>query len=154
MLDAGADRVSGIARADLLGGEMHRLLARAAHAIQTHGRHLDRKAGQQHRQPTDVGPLLAGLRHATGDDVLDLRRRKPTRSVSPLRRMRQQSVGANVAIGAPLAAKRSAHGFDNDRLRHDDSPWQDSSAGIRTMRAHRRPTGTPNAHATVSFSPY
>ena len=34
----------------------------------------------------------------------------------------QQRVGADFAKRAPLAAKRSPHGFDHDGLWHDDDP--------------------------------
>src|SRR5262249_35238560 len=52
-----------VSRGDSLSSEVNGLLAGAAHAIERDRRHLDRKAGQQYRQPSDVRSLLPGLRN-------------------------------------------------------------------------------------------
>jgi len=48
-------------RADFLGGEMNRLLPRAAHPVDLHGRHFDRESGLKRREPADV--VSSFLRH-------------------------------------------------------------------------------------------
>ncbi|MCY1538936.1 hypothetical protein D9M68_745000 [compost metagenome] len=50
---------------------MHRLLAGAALAVDGGGGHVVGEAGRQPGHAARPGGLLAGLRHATGDDVVD-----------------------------------------------------------------------------------
>jgi len=71
--DAAGDHDIVGAGGDALRGEMHGLLARAAFAVDHDRRHMHRKSGREHRHPGDVG-LLAGLRDAADDDVVDERR--------------------------------------------------------------------------------
>src|SRR5262249_26247593 len=71
-LDPAADGIVHIARRDCLGGKMHGLLARTAHAIERHRRHLDRETRKQHGKATYIGSLFAGLGHTAGDYVVKL----------------------------------------------------------------------------------
>ena len=118
----GPDRVLGVAGGNLLGSEVNCLLAGAAHAVERDGGHFDRKARQQHRQPADVGALLAGLADAAGDDVLDLGGRDLGPFAQASQRAGQDRVGPNVAIRATLTAKRRSHRFDDNGLGHDRTP--------------------------------
>jgi hypothetical protein len=62
---------------DALGGEVGRLLARAALPVDRGGRDRLGEPGGEHRVAGDVEGLLAGLRHAAADDVVDLARVDP-----------------------------------------------------------------------------
>src|SRR5690606_15608688 len=73
-LDAGGDRDVVGAGDHALGGEVQRLLARAALAIDRGGGHRLGPPGGEHGVATDVQRLLADLHHATHDDVVDERR--------------------------------------------------------------------------------
>ena len=70
-LDAGGDDHVHLARHDGRGGEVDRLLRRAALAVDGGGGHAFRQLGGQHRAAGDVVGLLAGLTDAAHDDVLD-----------------------------------------------------------------------------------
>ena len=59
-----------------LGGERRRLLARTALAVDRRRRHCLGETSGQDRVAGDVERLLAGLRHAAADDILDLSRIK------------------------------------------------------------------------------
>jgi hypothetical protein len=71
VLHAAADRVARVARGDRLRGEVHGLLAGAAHAVERHRRYRHGKAGEQHAEAADVRALLARLGDGAADDVLD-----------------------------------------------------------------------------------
>ena len=72
VLDAGADGGVVHAGGDQRRREVHRLLGRAALAVDRGGRGLDRQAGLEPGVAADVEHLLAVLLHAAGHDVLDL----------------------------------------------------------------------------------
>ena len=59
---------------DLRGGEIHRIEARGAEAVDLHARHLLAEAGLQHRRAGDVAARLADRIDAAEHDVLDQRR--------------------------------------------------------------------------------
>ena len=71
--DAGGDDDVVGAGHDALGGEVQRLLGRAALAVDGRGRHRLGPAGREHRAASDVEGLLADLGDAAHDDVVDQR---------------------------------------------------------------------------------
>ena len=56
------------------GGEVDRLQPRTAEPVERHPGHVERPAGGKHGVARDVRALLADLRHAADDHVLDVRR--------------------------------------------------------------------------------
>src|SRR2546427_13252367 len=71
-LDAGGDHDVVGPRDHALGREVERLLARAALAVDAGAADALGKPRRERRGPTDRYPLLADLRDAPHDDVLDL----------------------------------------------------------------------------------
>src|SRR6516162_9232518 len=71
ILDAAADGIAHVACRNRLGGEMDRLLAGAAHAVESDRGNLHWELGQEHGQPADIGPLFAGLYDRAGHDIVD-----------------------------------------------------------------------------------
>ena len=68
------DGVAYVARSHGLRGEVDRLLAGAAHAVEADRGHRHGEAREQHAEPADVRPLLASLGDGAVYDVLDLLR--------------------------------------------------------------------------------
>ena len=68
---AGHHQLCGAA-AHRLCAEIHCLQAGAAKAVHGGAWHFDGEARRQHRSPGDVHPLLAHLRHASHDHVVDV----------------------------------------------------------------------------------
>ncbi|MCY1239704.1 hypothetical protein D9M72_525140 [compost metagenome] len=103
---------------------MHRLLARAALAVDGGGRHVVRKACRQPRHPARAGGLLARLGHAAGDDVVDQTRIQLVALDQALEHLRQQFGGMEFGKGRAWlgAAHRAADGVDDDGLLHGVSP--------------------------------
>ena len=66
---AGDDNIH-VASQDRLGGKVHRLLAGAAHAVEGDRRHLHREAGLEHRQPGQVGALVAQRGDTAPDHIV------------------------------------------------------------------------------------
>ena len=98
------------------------LLRRAALAVDRRGGHVVGQAGQQPRRPRHVEALLAGLGHASADDLLD-RRRVDARPLDDLDLRRAQEVGRPQAREPPVALPdRGADRLDDYRLRHDGRP--------------------------------
>ena len=71
MLDTGGDDDVVRAGHDALGGEVQRLLRRAALAVDRGGGNRLGEAGREHGVAPDVDRLLADLHDATHDDVVD-----------------------------------------------------------------------------------
>jgi hypothetical protein len=72
-LDAARDGHVVLAGDQAGGGEVHRLLGRAALTVHGHAGDAQRPARGDHRGAGDVEGLLADLAHAAPDDVVDLR---------------------------------------------------------------------------------
>src|SRR5262249_53954118 len=121
-LDASSNRDVGDAALDQVRGEMDRLLARAALAIDGRCRGLDRKAGGEPGVAADVQALLPDLTDAAEDHVLDLAG-LDTRAVDDLlENHRTQDYGMEVLELAVPPAEWRAHAFDDDRFTHDLPP--------------------------------
>ena len=74
MLDAAGDDALVLPGHHAHGGEVGRLLARAAHAVEGGPAHIQGEARDEGGVAGDVQPLLVHLIHAAHDDVLDLGR--------------------------------------------------------------------------------
>src|SRR6185312_3157216 len=118
-LDPGPDCHVVHTGGDQRGGEVDRLLGRAALAVDRGGRRLDRQPGLEPGVPRHVEHLLAVLLHAPGYDVLDLTGVDP----GPLDHLAvaatEQLVRVGVLVVALLlvtAPDRRADGFDDDYL--------------------------------------
>src|SRR5215210_194758 len=70
-LRARGDGVAYVARGHCLRGEVGRLLAGAAHAVEAYRGHRHGEAGEHHAEPPDIRPLFAGLGDRAVYDVLD-----------------------------------------------------------------------------------
>src|SRR6266852_6765037 len=70
-LDATGDHQIIGASYHTLCGKIHRLLGRAAFAVQRYGGNGFRKASRENCLPSDIGGLLADLDDAPRDHVLD-----------------------------------------------------------------------------------
>ena len=116
VLDARADHRVVDAGRDQRGGEVDRLLGRAALAVDGGAGGLDRQARLQPGVAGDVEALLAELLDAAGDHVLDLQR-VDAGALDHLRvALGQQRVGVGVLVVALLlvpAADRRADGLDD-----------------------------------------
>jgi len=122
-LDAGGDHDVVGSRHHALGREVERLLARAALAVDAGAADALGKPCSERRVATDVHPLLADLRDAPHDDVLDLGRI----DARPLDERRQRAgrevhgVHGEEPAGLLAAPERGAdgvhdHGFSHRRL--------------------------------------
>ena len=118
VLHAAADGVPRVARGDRLRGEMDRLLARTAHAVQGDRRDRDRETGQQYAEPPDVRPLFTGLRDGAAYDVLYAGRVDAGARHDPLQDMREQGIGPGIAERAAAFAERRADGGKDDGNGH------------------------------------
>ena len=119
MLDAAGDDDVVDAGGDQGRGEVDRLLAGAALAVDGGRRRLDRQAGLEPGVAGDVDPLLAELLHAAGDDVLDLGRVDPGALDQLGVGLGEQVGGVDVLVVALLlvpAPDRRAHRLDDHDL--------------------------------------
>ena len=88
------------------GGEVHRLLARSALAVDGHAGHGLRPARREHRGAGDVERLLAGLHDAAPDDVVDERRVDARPLDEPVEHLRRQLAGMHAGQAAVALADR------------------------------------------------
>ena len=121
-LDAAADDEVLLARHHAERGEVHRLLARAAEAVQGHAAGaVVGPAGVQHRHARDARALLADGGHAARDHVLDVARIDARARDEGAEALRQQllrmDAGERPGLLLALAARR-AHGVDDPGLAH------------------------------------
>ena len=110
--DAGLDKVRR---------KVDRLLRRAALAIDRRRRHVDGKPGGEHRLPRDVHSLLAGLAHASEDDVANERGVDGRAARHLAEHVRRQEDGvhvAEIAVALVAAPHRRPDGFDDDDVSH------------------------------------
>ncbi|KAG1254253.1 hypothetical protein G6F65_017115 [Rhizopus arrhizus] len=117
-LHAAGHHIPHVACGNGLRTEMHRLLAGPAHAVQGYARHAFRQARQHRRQATDVGPLLARLADAAGDQILDLGARQSGARKQPLHRLGQQRIRARVGPPPAAAAEGRSHRFHDHGFVH------------------------------------
>src|SRR6267142_1858930 len=128
--------------------EVHRLQAGAAEAVHGRPRHLDRQPRGEHRAARDVEPLLADLRDAAHDHVVDVLRLEPRVGQRRRERLRQQIDGVELRQRSLPLPARGSHRIDDDRFCHHvllPAGSQVRSAGrnasIRSAagKAYRRP---------------
>ena len=119
VLHARADHRVVHARGDQRGGEVDRLLRRAALAVDGRAGRLDRQPFLEPGVARDVERLLAELLHATRNHVLDLRRVDPSAGDDLGVAAAEQVVGMGVLVVALLlvsASDRRADGLDDHDL--------------------------------------
>jgi hypothetical protein len=138
-LDARRDHDVVRARHDPLGGEVRRLLARSALAVDRGRRHGLVEAGGEHGLAPDVEGLLADLADASHDDVVDLARFESVALEDrgehvggEIHRMHRRQRAARLS-----AAGRRAHDVDDDGFLHHcggSSLWGLGSSSILNDR--------------------
>ncbi len=116
--DAGGDDDVVGAGHDALRGEVHRLLARPALAIDGGRRHLFGPAGGEHGVAADVERLLTDLHHAAHDDVVDHCGVEVVALGEGLQYVRCQLDGVLVLQLAVALAARCADGVDDHCFGH------------------------------------
>ena len=124
-VDAAADGDVVNAGGDHRGGEVDRLLRRAALAIDGRRRGLDREPGLEPGVAADVDRLLAELLHAAGDDVFDLGGIDPGTLDHLGVGAGEQGRGMDVLVVALLgmaATHRGAHRLDDHYLASRELP--------------------------------
>ena len=95
---------------------MDRLLRRAALAVDGGRRHLDGKAGGEHRLARDVDRLLPGLHDTSEDDVAHHRgvdRRATGHLAQHVRGEDDRMHVTKITIALVAAAHRRSHRFDD-----------------------------------------
>ena len=121
-LDPARDHDVGPARGDEAGGQVVGLLRRAALRVDRRARDRVGQAGAQPRVAGDVRPLLAGLRHAAADHLLDERwidaGPVDERAVDDAERL----LGVHAGQEAAAPADRGPDGLDDHGVAHGPAP--------------------------------
>ena len=122
--DAAADRQVVLAAHHLRRGEIHRIEARGAEAVDLHARHRVAEARGQRAHAGDVAAGLADRIDAAHDDVVDLGRFELVAVLDRLQRGRgelQRRGGVQRPVRLAAAARR-AHVIENEGVGHAVSP--------------------------------
>ena len=122
MLHAPRDRALVLPGHHTHGGEVGRLLARAAHPVQRGPAHVQREARDQRRVAGDVHALLAHLVHAADDHVLDLARIDLDALDQGPQRVGQEVVGPDTGQLAVLLADGGPRRPHDHCVRHGTLP--------------------------------
>jgi hypothetical protein len=117
-LDAARDADVDGTRRDEAGDQAVRLLAAAALAVDRHRADVLRQPRNQPAHPGDVVGLLAELRDAAADDLLDVAGIDAGLLDERLLRGAQQLGGVQTGEPAIALADGAAGGFDDDRVTH------------------------------------
>src|SRR5215211_8040932 len=118
-LDPAAYRVVHVPGSDGLGGEVDRLLARAAHAVERHGGYAHGKSSEHDAEARYVRTLLPSLGHCAAYDVLYLSGVNADSIDEAEEGMGEQFVGAHLAKGAVAPSERGAAGFEYHGFGHE-----------------------------------
>ncbi len=108
---------------------VHRLEARAAEAVHRLPGDLDRQARREHRAAADVEALLADLRDAADDHVVDLQRVEPVRATAALSACASRSIGWTPTRASPSSSRGRCERHRRSR-RCGGLPW--ASPGVET----------------------
>ncbi len=117
-LDPAGEAGRDLAGGDLRGQQVHGLLRRAALRVDRGDAGLP---GQPRVQPgvaADVPALLPGLRHAAGEDLLDLPRFDAGALDGGGQHVREDGLGLQAGEHAVPLAERRPHGLDDHRVPH------------------------------------
>src|SRR4030095_9433069 len=119
VLDAAGNDHIVLAGHDAHRREVRRLLAGAAHPVESRAAHVDREPRDERGVPRDVEPLLAELVDAAQNDVLDVRRIDAAPPDEIVQAESGQVVGADSGELAALSPDRGTHRAHDDRITHD-----------------------------------
>ncbi len=111
---------------DQVRGEMDRLLAGAALAVDRGAGHFDREARLEDDVAADVRGLLADLRDVAEDDVSDLRGSTPALVDDLAQHLRAEGDGVGAGQHAVAAAHGGPYRLDDDNFRGQESLLRDS----------------------------
>ena len=141
-LDAGRDRDVIGAGDHPLRGEVDRLLARPALAVDRRAGDLLRPAGGEHGVTPDVDALLADLHHAPHDDVVDVGRIDSGPIDDRVERRGGQVDRVMVREHAIALSERRPHGADDDGARtlptsHDPCEVPGAMLGAASLTTRR-----------------
>ncbi|KAH0444850.1 hypothetical protein KCU90_g644, partial [Aureobasidium melanogenum] len=106
-------------------GDVHRFLAGAAFSVDREARDAVRPTRAEQRRARDIGGLLANLRDAAEDYVVDDFRREPHTFDQFIDHMRTQMIGTHARErAAKLADRRARRTHDHDVAAHSALPFR------------------------------